>query len=118
MQQQKDNRTFVVVDAATGTFKAECKFVNSATPVAGQMSLQATTNAATYFYVSRLTNKWCWDYTARAATGTGNDTNQVGVKYRWNIPTIVADYTLLDNPSYLHVSLPSAVKASSTNLAP
>jgi len=103
--QQKNNNTFVVVDAATGTFKATVKFANTATPIVGQMSLEATTNASTTFFVSRITNRFAYDFSTPV------------VKFKWGF-TLVADSTQLDHAQILNVSIPGAVKAASVNEAP
>lgn len=103
LYQQKNANTFLVTTVINPTLpltaanSAICKFVNSATPVAGQMSCQATTNASTTFYVSRITNRFVYNFSVPVT------------KFRWGF-TLVPDSALLDHANILNVSLPSVSK--------
>ena len=126
LTQQKKNNAFHVViasgavDPATGKpYTTICTFVNSASPVAGQMSCQATTHSGTpaNFYVSRITNRFVWDFTSNGPTGTGDDSNQTGKKYYWGFVD-KAPESLLDAPAYDFAVLPSASRPADVNEAP
>ena len=105
LHQQKNGNTFVVTTLAdvvlplNATNSAVCKFVNSATPVAGQMSVVATNNASGTFYVSRLTNRFAYDFSTPVT------------KYKWAF-ALTADVALLDHATILNVSIPSAAKSA------
>jgi len=114
LTQQKNNTKFHVVDAAGNT--AICEFVNSASPTVGQMSCQATVHGGGTFYVSRITNRFVWDFTSTGTTGTGNDTNRPGTKYYWGFVDQAPD-SLLDAPSYGFAVLPSSSRTADTNTA-
>ena len=73
--QQKKQRQFRVEDAAGN--KALCTFVNKA-PAAclvGEMSLKLTNPNSSFFYASKITNRYVWDFAGNrymwAFSGTG-----------------------------------------------
>lgn len=112
--QQKNRNTFKVIakagptDPATGkNYTALCKFVNSGSPIAGQMSLQATTHSGTptNFYVSKITNRYAYDFTVPA------------VKYFWGF-TNVAPPTPVDYPTYDSCYVPYDSRPADPNEAP
>jgi hypothetical protein len=103
--QQKSKYSFIAI-STNGLYKSECVFVNSASPTAGQMSCVATNNASGTFYISRVTNKFVWDFTS-----------PIKVKYRWHF-TIQPDAAIADYPNFLQVSLPYDSKAADPVEAP
>jgi len=90
---QKNQNTFVVTDAATKVLSATCKFVNSATPVAGEMSCQATIHGGGTFYVSKVTNRFAHDFATPKE------------KFYWGFVD-QAPPSLLDHPDYRFATLP------------
>jgi len=112
--QQKNANTFIVTTvvgydgtdkALTTANSATCKLVNSASPTVGQMSVLATPNVGPGFYVSRITNRFVYDFSSPV------------VKYFWGFSP-AADVSRADYPQYLHVTLPFHATSASTNLAP
>lgn len=69
--QQKKQRTFKVIDNAGN--KALCVFVNTATPLVGEMSLKVTPTSGPAFFAKRITNRFVWDFN--------------NVKYAWAFAT-------------------------------
>lgn len=106
--QQKKNNAFHVIDT-TGVYTGICTFVNSASPVAGQMSCLATLHGGGTFYVSRITNRYVYDFLAAA--------NAAANKYFWGFVDKAPDRPL-DYPALGFAVLPSAVRTANTNLAP
>jgi len=115
LTQQKNNTKFHVVDGAGNT--AICEFVDGGTLAVGQMSCQATVHGGGNFNVSRITNRFVWDFTSTGTTGTGSDTNRPGTKYYWGFVDQAPD-SLLDAPSYGFAVLPSASRPADANEAP
>jgi hypothetical protein len=93
LKQQKNKNTFVVVDVATGLSTAICKLVASAVNP-GEMSIIATPNVGPTVSVSRITNRFVWDFS--------------NTKYFWGFDAR-ADATILDTPSFLYVTLPTTL---------
>lgn len=105
LKRQVSKDTFVVVDAATQTHTATCEFMNTASPIAGQMSCLAAIHGGGTFYVSRVTNRYTWDFSTPA------------VKYFWGFVDKAPDAPL-DYPKLGFTVLPSALRAANTNTAP
>ena len=105
--QQKNSNTFKVIDRATETHTAVCKFVNATASAAGEMSLLATTHSGTptNFYVSKLTNRYAYDFSTPK------------VKYFWGF-TDVAPPSLVDYPSYDSCYVPSSARPADPDIAP
>lgn len=105
--QQKNKNKFHVVDKSTGLVKGICKLVNSASPALGEMSVQATAHGGSPapFYVSRITNRYVYDFSTPA------------VKFFWGFVDQAPDAPL-DYPALGFVTLPSDTRTADTNLAP
>ena len=115
--QQKNSNTFRViakagpVDPATGkNYTALYKFVDSGTALAGQMSCQATLHGGGgTFYVSRITNRYVYDFLAPA--------NAAPNKYFWGFVDKAPDAPL-DYPTLGFAVLPSAARPADPNPGP
>lgn len=106
--QQKKNKAFHVV-STDGLYSDICTFVNSASPVAGQMScLVSGANlgaGVSPFYISKITNRYVYDFSIPA------------VKFFWGFVDQAPD-SILDYPSYGFAVLPSAARTANVNEAP
>lgn len=115
LQQKNRNKFHVVIasgaiDPATGKpYTAICQFVDSGSPTAGQMSCQATLHGGGTFYVSRITNRYVYDFLAPS--------NAAPNKYFWGFVDQAPDAPI-DYPTLGFAVLPSASRPADTNLAP
>lgn len=111
LQQKNQNKFHVVIasgalDPATGKpYTTICKFVDSGSPTAGQMSCQATKHGGGTFYVSKVTNRYAYDFSTPV------------VKYFWGFVDQAPDAPL-DYPTLGFVVLPSASRPADPNPGP